>query len=74
MSGGALARFAETPARIAARASRVWLGLREWCGDAAYERYLKSRARHSCAAKVLSPEEFYLEQLHKRYSKVSRCC
>jgi len=74
MSGRAVAKPAKTPARIAAIASRVWLGLREWCGDAAYERYLKSRARHSCAAKVLSPEEFYLEQLHKRYSKVSRCC
>ena len=53
---------------------RVWRGIREWCGDAAYERYAKSHARHSCCAALLSREEFYLQQLHKRYSSVSRCC
>ena len=53
---------------------RVWRGTREWCGDAAYERYVTSHARHSCGAVLLNREEFYLEQLHKRYSRVSRCC
>lgn len=55
-------------------AARVWLGVREWCGDAAYERYLKTRAKHTCGAALLSREEFYVEQLQKRYSRVSRCC
>ena len=55
-------------------ALRVWRGLREWCGDAAYERYLASHAKNSCSAARLSREEFYLEQLQKRYSRVSRCC
>jgi uncharacterized short protein YbdD (DUF466 family) len=54
---------------------RVWQGLREWCGDAAYERYLRSAARRSeppqCA---LTAEQFYVEQLNRRYSRPSRCC
>jgi uncharacterized short protein YbdD (DUF466 family) len=61
-------------ARFCRVAARVWLGIREWCGDAAYERYVKSRRRRACAATVLTPEEFYVEQLEKRYSRVNRCC
>jgi uncharacterized short protein YbdD (DUF466 family) len=55
-------------------AFRVWQGLREWCGDAAYERYARSHAIHRCESVLLSREEFYLEQLQNRYSRVSRCC
>jgi uncharacterized short protein YbdD (DUF466 family) len=54
--------------------ARVWLGIREWCGDAAYDRYLKSQKRTTCTAVLLTREQFYLEQLQKRYSRVSRCC
>ncbi len=53
---------------------RVWRGIREWCGDAAYERYLMSQAKHFRGVAVLTPEEFYLSQLQKKYSHVSRCC
>ena len=53
---------------------RIWRGIREWCGDTAYERYEKSHARHSCGATLLTREEFYVEQLQKKYSRVSRCC
>jgi uncharacterized short protein YbdD (DUF466 family) len=60
--------------RAGARLLRIWLGIREWCGDAAYERYLKSRAKHSCSGGLLTREEFYLSQLQKKYSRVSRCC
>jgi uncharacterized short protein YbdD (DUF466 family) len=63
-------RFEQTWKAIA----RVWLGIREWCGDAAYERYLKVQAKHKCSAALLSREDFYVEQLQKRYSRVSRCC
>jgi uncharacterized short protein YbdD (DUF466 family) len=55
-------------------AARLWLGIREWCGDAAYERYVKSQRRRAGAAPVLTAEEFYVEQLQKRYSRMSRCC
>ena len=53
---------------------RIWRGIREWCGDAAYELYLESHARHFCGVTVLTREEFYLSQLQKKYSRVSRCC
>jgi uncharacterized short protein YbdD (DUF466 family) len=51
-----------------------WRGLREWCGDAAYERYLLAAGRKSAASPALSREEFYVEQLNRRYSRPSRCC
>jgi uncharacterized short protein YbdD (DUF466 family) len=65
-------------ARLKTRAGegllRVWLGIREWCGDAAYDRYSKSHAKYSCNAVLLTREEFYLSQLQKKYSRISRCC
>lgn len=53
----------------------AWRGLREWCGDAAYERYLRSAARNSEPPQsALTAEQFYLEQLKSRYSRPNRCC
>jgi hypothetical protein len=53
---------------------RFWRGVREWCGDAAYERYLGSSAarRESCGH--ISAQEFYVQQLNRRYSRPNRCC
>ena len=48
---------------------RIWQGFREWSGDAAYESYLRSHSVHR-----MSPAEFYVEQLHRRYSRPNRCC
>jgi uncharacterized short protein YbdD (DUF466 family) len=57
------------------RATRsTWRGLREWCGDAAYERYLRSARKRSGTHDPLSPAEFYVEQLNRRYSRPNRCC
>jgi len=53
---------------------RVWRGIREWCGDAAYEQYLRARAKQSCHCQIMTREQFYLSQLQKKYSCVSRCC
>jgi uncharacterized short protein YbdD (DUF466 family) len=53
---------------------RLWRGVREWCGDAAYERYLRSSARHSEGGQRLSAQEFYVQQLDRRYSRPNRCC
>ena len=53
---------------------RFWRGLREWCGDAAYESYLRSRGRQIGSDRTLTPTEFYVEQLNRRYSKPHRCC
>jgi len=60
--------------RIRRRAARVWLGIREWCGDRAYERYQEAQARRGGGAAQLSRQDFYVAQLEKRYSRVSRCC
>jgi uncharacterized short protein YbdD (DUF466 family) len=53
---------------------RFWRGLREWCGDAAYERYVRSSIAKSGAHTLLTPSEFYVEQLNRRYSRPNRCC
>ncbi|HLZ90518.1 MAG TPA: CstA-like transporter-associated (seleno)protein [Candidatus Acidoferrum sp.] len=53
---------------------RFWRGVREWCGDAAYERYLRSHAARRCDSRALTAEEFYVEQLARRYSRPNRCC
>jgi uncharacterized short protein YbdD (DUF466 family) len=61
--------------KIAARLlRRFWRGLREWCGDAAYERYLRSPATRCNSCPTLTPTEFYVEQLNRRYSRPNRCC
>ena len=52
---------------------RFWRDLREWCGDAAYESYLRSQARRG-SCRHLSQAEFYVEQLNRRYSRPNRCC
>jgi uncharacterized short protein YbdD (DUF466 family) len=54
--------------------SRFWRGLREWCGDAAYESYLRSKGTQSSSGRTLTPAEFYVEQLNRRYSQPNRCC
>jgi len=53
---------------------RFWRGLREWCGDTAYERYVGSAAKKSGSSRMLTAEEFYLEQLGRKYSRPNRCC
>jgi uncharacterized short protein YbdD (DUF466 family) len=58
---------------------RAWSWLRQVSGDAAYENYLRSRARRQvdsrdCCGIALTKEEFYLDALRRRYSGASRCC
>lgn len=53
---------------------RFWRGVREWCGDAAYERYLRAKGRQDVGERPLSAEEFYVEQINRRYSRPNRCC
>jgi uncharacterized short protein YbdD (DUF466 family) len=53
---------------------RFWRGLREWCGDAAYERYLRAKGRQDPECRTLTAEEFYVEQINRRYSRPNRCC
>jgi uncharacterized short protein YbdD (DUF466 family) len=51
-----------------------WWGLREWCGDAAYDRYLVSRVTRENPCCKLTRTEFYVEQANRRYSRPNRCC
>lgn len=53
---------------------RFWRGLREWCGDAAYERYLRSSRAQPSGCSRLNAKEFYLQQLDRRWSRPNRCC
>jgi len=53
---------------------RLWRGLREWCGDAAYEQYLRSKSAKTPNLPTLKAAEFYLEQLNRKYSRPNRCC
>jgi uncharacterized short protein YbdD (DUF466 family) len=60
--------------RVKRLAHRVWRGVREWCGDAAYERYLRSPAVQGDGCERLTAQEFYVQQLNRRYSRPNRCC
>ena len=55
-------------------AKHLWRGVREWCGDAAYERYMRSPAAQEPKSRPLTAKEFYIEQLNRRYSRPTRCC
>jgi uncharacterized short protein YbdD (DUF466 family) len=54
-------------------AGLFWRGLREWSGDAAYDRYLAC-AKRSSRTETLTEAEFYVEQLNRKYSRPNRCC
>ena len=64
-------------ARLVVISSKVlqslWQAVRDWCGDSAYDRYLRVMRRQKGSA-PLSREAFYLDQLRRRYSRPSRCC
>jgi uncharacterized short protein YbdD (DUF466 family) len=51
---------------------RLWEMARELVGDRAYERYAAGCRRRGEAP--LSPREFYLSQLQRKYTRPSRCC
>ena len=55
-------------------AVKLWMGIREWCGDSAYERYLQAQRENSEKVCLLTPAEFYVERLNRRYSRPNRCC
>jgi uncharacterized short protein YbdD (DUF466 family) len=62
-------------AKFVRRSLRLfWRGLREWCGDSAYERYLRAKGSQEEQMPTLTAEEFYVEQINRRYSRPNRCC
>jgi uncharacterized short protein YbdD (DUF466 family) len=55
-------------------AAKLWLGIREWCGDNAYERYVQAQKTKPETSCLLTPTEFYVERVNHRYSRPNRCC
>jgi uncharacterized short protein YbdD (DUF466 family) len=55
-------------------AAKLWLGIREWCGDSAYERYVQAHRTKPEKCGLLTPAEFYVERVNRRYSRPNRCC
>jgi uncharacterized short protein YbdD (DUF466 family) len=51
----------------------LWRGLRQWSGDSAYETYLACANREQ-GREPMSPAEFYVEQLNRKYTRPNRCC
>jgi uncharacterized short protein YbdD (DUF466 family) len=73
----AAASNVSTTTKAARLLRRLWRGLREWSGDDAYDRYLRSaRAQSGSSAShaPLTATEFYVDQLNRRYSRPNRCC
>jgi uncharacterized short protein YbdD (DUF466 family) len=60
-------------ANIGKVAEVLFRRLREWCGDTAYEKYC-SAAKRNKVPLLATREQFYVEQLKRRYSRPSRCC
>ncbi len=59
--------------------ANLWHGFRQATGDAAYDSYLRSKARKSVAqtencSAPLSQRDFYLDSLRRKYSTINRCC
>jgi hypothetical protein len=57
--------------RTAVIVGRVWSWLRAVSGDDAYEAYVSRPGRRGARP---SREEFYVDELRRKYSRVDRCC
>ena len=51
---------------------RIWEIAREVLGDKAYERYAERLSARG--EQPATPEEFYVSQLERKYTRPSRCC
>lgn len=76
---GGLARLRQ---RLLWIAGNLWWWLRQVSGDADYENYVRRGSRDSCSGgsedpvsrRAISAEEFYLENLRRKHSRINRCC
>jgi hypothetical protein len=50
----------------------LWEYLREVAGENDYLRYRNNTLARG--EEPLSPQEFYLQQLQRRYSRINHCC
>lgn len=67
----------ETIVRMRETLRSAWWMVRQITGDAAYENYVAAKEQagdsQGCERKM-TQEEFYVDSLRRRYSRVSRCC
>ncbi|MBZ5513853.1 MAG: putative selenoprotein [Acidobacteriia bacterium] len=52
--------------------SGIWAFARELVGDNAYARYCDHVSARG--GSPLTPEEFYISRLERKYSRPNRCC
>ncbi len=55
---------------------QCWLGWRKFKGEDAYERYLKHWRQHHAdeGGDPLSREDFFKQELERKWNGVKRCC
>ena len=56
---------------LAVLSARAWAWLRAVSGDDAYDVY---RAGAAPPGAALTRQEFYLDRLRTKYSRINRCC
>ena len=61
-----------TMGKIRNKLRMLWEYLREMAGENDYLRYRNNTVARG--EEPLSPQEFYLQQLQRRYSRISHCC
>jgi len=61
-----------TMGKIRNQIRMLWEYLREVAGENDYLRYRNNTVARG--EEPLSPQEFYLQQLKRRYSRIYRCC
>jgi hypothetical protein len=66
------AKLAVLVAATFGAAIALWHWLRGFAGDAAYEGYLRHAGKDSVGR--LSAQEFYLENMQRKYTRPNRCC
>jgi hypothetical protein len=59
-------------AKVRQHLIEVWGLVRELMGENAYARYCDYVARRG--GQPLGPQEFYVSELQRKYSRPSRCC
>jgi hypothetical protein len=59
------------PRKLAAGAARAWAWLRAVSGDDAYEAYVSRDARGGAPP---TREQFYVDDLRRKYSRLNGCC
>jgi uncharacterized short protein YbdD (DUF466 family) len=58
--------------KVASKLRTLWECLREVAGENDYLRYRNNAVKRG--EEPLTPQEFYLRQLQRRYSRINHCC